>query len=133
MTVLLLKCCFTSTETVGLLGTGAQDGHLDFHTPPELCGSLSLVLYTDTVSRIFNYYTMLGRKGWEDLDTANDSKSAPKKKKKNSEDWTRVVLSILHRDVKLTTAAQRRTRTKEFLPCTRYIATELGGVSPASS
>ena len=36
--LLLLKCCFTSTETVGLLGTGAQDGHLDFHTPPELCG-----------------------------------------------------------------------------------------------
>ena len=26
-----LKCCFTSTETVGLLGTGAQDVHLDFH------------------------------------------------------------------------------------------------------
>ena len=26
----------TSTETVGLLGTGAQDGHLDFHTAPEL-------------------------------------------------------------------------------------------------
>ena len=21
----------------GLLGTGAQDGHLDFHTAPELC------------------------------------------------------------------------------------------------
>ena len=36
-TFLLLKCCFTSTETVGLLGTGAQDVHLDFHTPPELC------------------------------------------------------------------------------------------------
>ena len=32
-----LKCCFTSTETIGLLGTGAQDGHLDFHTAPELC------------------------------------------------------------------------------------------------
>ena len=32
-----LKCCFTSTETVGLLGPGAQDGHLDFHTAPELC------------------------------------------------------------------------------------------------
>ena len=32
----LLKCCFTSTETVGLLGTGAQDGHLHFHTAPEL-------------------------------------------------------------------------------------------------
>ena len=25
-----LKCCFTSTETVGLFGTGAQDVHLDF-------------------------------------------------------------------------------------------------------
>ena len=33
---LLLKCCFRSTETVGLLGTGAQDVHLDFHTAPEL-------------------------------------------------------------------------------------------------
>ena len=31
-----LKCRFTSTETVGLLGTGAQDVHLDFHTAPEL-------------------------------------------------------------------------------------------------
>ena len=38
-----LSCCmrthvvevFTSTETVGLLGTGAQDVHLDFHTAPE--------------------------------------------------------------------------------------------------
>ena len=35
----LLKCCFTSTETVGLLGTGAQDGHLDFHTATELWGT----------------------------------------------------------------------------------------------
>ena len=33
--MLLLKCCFTSTETVRLLGTGAQDVHLDFHTAPE--------------------------------------------------------------------------------------------------
>ena len=32
-----LKCCFTSTETVGLLGTGVQDVHLHFHTVPELC------------------------------------------------------------------------------------------------
>ena len=31
----LLKSCFTSAETVRLLGTGAQDGHLDFHTTPE--------------------------------------------------------------------------------------------------
>ena len=32
--VVWFKCCFTSrhTETVGLLGTGAQDVHLDFHT-----------------------------------------------------------------------------------------------------
>ena len=32
----LPECCFTSTETVGLLRMGAQDGHLDFHTAPEL-------------------------------------------------------------------------------------------------
>ena len=32
----LVECCFTSTETVGLTGTGAQDGRLDFHTAPEL-------------------------------------------------------------------------------------------------
>ena len=29
------KCCFPSTETVGLLGTGAQDVHLNFDTAPE--------------------------------------------------------------------------------------------------
>ena len=34
---LLVEYCFTSTETVGLLWTGAQDGPLDFHTAPELC------------------------------------------------------------------------------------------------
>ena len=39
--LLLLKCSFTSTEIVGLLGTGAQDGHLDFHTAPELCEIIS--------------------------------------------------------------------------------------------
>ena len=33
-----LNVCFTSTETVGFLGTGAQDVHLDFHTVPELLG-----------------------------------------------------------------------------------------------
>ena len=33
---MIVECCFTSTETVGLLGTGSQDGHLDFHTAPEL-------------------------------------------------------------------------------------------------
>ena len=42
-----LKCCFTSTENVGLLGTGAQDDHLDFHTALELrivCFWLSVAL-----------------------------------------------------------------------------------------
>ena len=34
--LVVVECCFTSTETVGLLGTGAQDVHLDFHTAPEL-------------------------------------------------------------------------------------------------
>ena len=39
--VLLVECCFTSTQTVGLLGTGARDaGHLDFHTAPELCAGV---------------------------------------------------------------------------------------------
>ena len=32
----MVQCCFTATETVGLLEMGAQDGHLDFHTAPEL-------------------------------------------------------------------------------------------------
>ena len=32
---MMMKCCFMSTETVGL-GAGAQDVHLDFHTAPEL-------------------------------------------------------------------------------------------------
>ena len=40
----LAECCFTSTETVGLLGTGAQDVHLDLHTAPELCIINSVLL-----------------------------------------------------------------------------------------
>ena len=35
--MMMLKRCLTSIETVGLLGMGAQDVHLDFHTVPELC------------------------------------------------------------------------------------------------
>ena len=31
-----VRCCFTSAETEGLLGAGAQEGHLHFHTAPEL-------------------------------------------------------------------------------------------------
>ena len=34
--LVVLKCCFMSTKTVGLLGTGAQDGYLDFHAASEL-------------------------------------------------------------------------------------------------
>ena len=34
--VAVVVCCFTSTETVGLLRTGDQDGHLDFLTAPGL-------------------------------------------------------------------------------------------------
>ena len=30
---------YVHTETEGLLGTGAQDVHLDVHTAPELCAS----------------------------------------------------------------------------------------------
>ena len=41
----MLKCCFTSTETVGLLGTGARDVQLDFHTAPELCPSALLYVH----------------------------------------------------------------------------------------
>ena len=35
----VVEVLLTSTETGGLLGTGAQDGHLDFHTAAELCQS----------------------------------------------------------------------------------------------
>ena len=43
---------FASTETVGLLGTGAQDGHLDFRTAPELCEVVEVLFHftsTETV------------------------------------------------------------------------------------
>ena len=49
-----LKCCFTSTETVGLLGSGAQDVHLDFHTPPELwcCCFFEVSIYSRESNQI---------------------------------------------------------------------------------
>ena len=53
----LVECCFTSTETVGLLGTGALDGHLHFHTAPEVClsyRSSALLLYVHRNRRL-NY------------------------------------------------------------------------------
>ena len=30
--VVVVECCFTFKENVGLLGTGAQDGHRDSHS-----------------------------------------------------------------------------------------------------
>ena len=46
------ECCFTSTETIGLLGMGAQDDHINFHTAPELWESTSealLMLYNGPI------------------------------------------------------------------------------------
>ena len=39
-------CCFTSTETVGLLGTGPRNGRLDFHTAPRQWHMWHLLLYS---------------------------------------------------------------------------------------
>ena len=53
----LVECCFMSTETIGLLGTGAQDGHLNFHTAPELClfrlKLVDVLLYIHRNHRLF--------------------------------------------------------------------------------
>ena len=45
-----LKCCFTSTETVGVLETGAQDVHLDFHTAPQLRSECEKINVKDPVT-----------------------------------------------------------------------------------
>ena len=45
---LKLKCYFTSTETAGLLGTGAQDGQLDSHTAPGLWDTTVQCCFTST-------------------------------------------------------------------------------------
>ena len=58
----LFACCFTSTETVGLLGTGAQDGHLDFHTAPELCLQLKLLTSCSTSKETVG---VLGTGAWD--------------------------------------------------------------------
>ena len=39
----------TSKETVDLIGTGAQDGHLDCHIAPELCFSVTIRLCCSTL------------------------------------------------------------------------------------
>ena len=46
LSVVVVECCFTTTETVGLLGTGAQDVYLDFHTAPELLSSENIIITT---------------------------------------------------------------------------------------
>ena len=44
---------FKFTETVGLLGTGAQHGHLGFHTAPELCwGSEGVNVFIAASARV---------------------------------------------------------------------------------
>ena len=58
----LVECCFASTETVGLLGTGAQDGHLDFHIAPELCLGGEVDRCIDwTLNPITNQLTNMGK------------------------------------------------------------------------
>ena len=49
----MVECCFTSTETVGLLGTGAQDGHLHFHTLVEVVVVAEVLLYVHRNRRLF--------------------------------------------------------------------------------
>ena len=56
----LSKCGFTSTETVGLLGTGAQDVHLDFHTTPELCLCLMMMMMDDVGLNVLGCRDILG-------------------------------------------------------------------------
>ena len=50
-----------STETVGLLGMGAQDVHLDFYTAPELISILSSfnIMKTDTFNAFWVVLVLL--------------------------------------------------------------------------
>ena len=68
-----LKCCFTSTETVGLLGTGAQDVHLDFHTSPELLSKETPVIYNVSlkVLALLGKMMMMMNQGLMSLDGRN--------------------------------------------------------------
>ena len=63
----MVECGFMSTETVDLLGTGAQDGHLDFHTAPELWRSAGMGLVPN-MSALHNYEDIRTHRGvwmWE--------------------------------------------------------------------
>ena len=58
MLQLQAEYCFTSTETIGLIGTGAQDGHLDFHTAPELNAvTCTTSIIMDVGKRLHALYT----------------------------------------------------------------------------
>ena len=47
-----VQCCFTSTETcTDHQGLGAQDGHIDCHTAPELCGNNVFFSYFNVALR----------------------------------------------------------------------------------
>ena len=47
----MVQCCLTSTETVRLIRTESQDGHLDFHTAPELWCHPGSFCFTSTETR----------------------------------------------------------------------------------
>ena len=59
-----LKCCFTSTETVGLLRTGAQDGHLDFHTAQELWYFIRVFYISGDDRRTCQTRPAVSSRGW---------------------------------------------------------------------
>ena len=46
----MVQCCFTSAETIGSLGRGAQDGHLDSHSSWTVTQMMSWCLMSSDVS-----------------------------------------------------------------------------------
>ena len=73
--LLKLKCCFTSTETVGILGMGANDVrlHFQFHTAPELwVPLLTAVVWVQTLFHLF----FLIRPSWITSNNTNTQHSA---------------------------------------------------------
>ena len=58
----MVQCCFTSTETARLIRTAAQEGHLGFHTAPELCEAGTIMDLYNIGSRVqYNYRCALPR------------------------------------------------------------------------
>ena len=62
--------CFTSTETVGLLGTRSQDGQLDFHTASELARGGTPGVETTEHYRVWKWL-LVARKQWADRRAMN--------------------------------------------------------------